>query len=102
MAKGHGRNMRMLPLRCDERCYQCRDLWVDPELLMKTLNQLKPRSELPCELPEDLILFVLSWELWIGTRLTVVVAQILNPCKEPKSIAIHRPAEIRREVAIPD
>src|SRR5262245_2029310 len=96
MAKGHGRHMRMQTLSCGERRHQRRDLRIDPELVMKTLNQLQVRFELPSELSEDLILFVRSRKFGVGARLIVVIAQVLISGKEPKSIAMHWTAEIRR------
>src|SRR5215831_7546652 len=83
MTKRHCRHVRMLSFSCGKRYRQCRNLWIGPQLLMKTLNQLQPRRELPRELPEDLVLFIRSREFWIGAGLTVVVAQVLVARKEP-------------------
>ena len=92
----------MQALSCGERRHPCRDLRIDPELVVKTLNQLQVWLELPRELPEDLVLLVRSGELRVSARLTIEVAQVLISRKEPKSIANHWTAEIRREVTILD
>src|SRR4030095_9989448 len=102
MAEGHGRHMRMAAISSGERDDLCRDLRIDPKLIMKTVNQLQVRLELPCELPEDLVLFVRSGKLRVGAGLTVVIAQVLISGKEPNSIAAQRTAEIRREVTVLD
>src|SRR5262245_14346357 len=102
MAEGHGRHVRMQTLSCSERRHQRRNRRVDPELAMNTLNQLQVGLELPCDLPENLILFVCSRELGIGARLAVVVAKVLISRKEPNSIAVQWTAEIRREVTVLD
>src|SRR5262245_14536863 len=100
MAEGHGRHVGMLSLRCVEWCHPCRDLRVDPDLIIKSLKQLQARRELPRELSKDFVLLVGSWELGIGARLAVVVAQVLIPREEPNSIVTQGPAEIRREVPV--
>src|SRR5262245_15001448 len=102
MAEGHRRHMRMHSLSCRERQHLCRDLLVDPQLIIKSLKQLQARRELPRELPKDFVLLVGSWELRVGTRLAVVIAQVLISRKEPNSIVTHGTAQIRREVPIFD
>src|SRR5215831_9508904 len=102
MAKSHRGHVSMLALRCGKRRHQCRDLRIDPELAMNTLNQLQLRRELPRELPEDLVLLIRPWESGIGAGLAVGVAKVLISRKEPKPIAMHRTAEIRREVPVFD
>src|SRR5215472_2214578 len=100
MAEGHGRHVGMLSLRCVEWRHPCRDLRVDPELIIKGLKQLQARRELPRELSKDFVLLIGSRELGVGARLAVVIAQVLIPREEPNSIVTHGPAEIRGEVAI--
>src|SRR5262245_516129 len=102
MAKSHGRHMRMLAFGRGEWGHQRRNLRIDPVFIMKTLNQLQFWREVPCELPEDLVLFIRSWVFGIGAGLAVVVAQILISRKKPKPIAIDRTADICREVAVLD
>src|SRR5262245_575945 len=102
MAEGHRRHVRMHSLSCGERQHLCRDLRVDPELIIKSLKQLQARRELPRELRKNLVLLVGSWELRVGTRLAVVIAQVLISRKEPNSIVTHGTAEICSEVPILD
>src|SRR5262245_28953986 len=102
MAEGYCRHIRMPAISGRERHRLRRDLRVDPELVMKTVHQLQVRLELPCELPEDLVLFVRSGKLRVGAGLTVVIAQVLISGKEPNSIAAQRTAEIRRKVTVLD
>src|SRR5262245_27442457 len=102
MAEGHRWHVRMLALSCGERRHSCRDLGIDPEFVMKTLNQLQVRFELPRKFPEDLVLLVCSGELRVSTRLTIEVAQVLISRKEPKPVANHRAAEICGEVTVLD
>ena len=85
---------------CFERLHRRRLLGVDPELVVKALNQLPARRQLPRELREDLVLLVGPRECRIGARLTVVVAQILVSREEPQPIANDRTAEVRREVTV--
>src|SRR5262249_2374127 len=102
MAEGHCRHVRMQALSCGERGHPCRDRWIDPELLIKTLDQLQVRLELPRELPEGLVLLVCSRKLRVCAGLTVVVAQVLKSRKKPDSIATHWATKIRREVTVLD
>src|SRR5215470_12590149 len=102
MAEAHCRHMCMQPLRCGERCQKCWNRWIDPELVMQTLNQLQVRLELPRHLSEDLILLVRPGEPGVGARLAVVVAQILISRKEPNPIVMQWTAKIRREVTVLD
>src|SRR5439155_1765375 len=101
MAEGDSRHRCVLVLRRFERLHRRRDLGIDPELVVKALNQLPRRSQSPRELREDLVLLVGSREIRIAAWLTVVVAQILVSRKEPQPIANNRTAEARREVAVP-
>ena len=94
--------MRMQALSCGERLHQSRDFRVDPKLVIKTLKQLQPWFELPCQLTEDLVLLVRPWELGVGARLTIVIAQVLVSGKEPYSVAAYRTAEISSEVTVLD
>src|SRR5262245_35157802 len=102
MAESHGRHIRMQALRCGKRQHQCRDLRVDPELVIKRLKQLQPWRELPSKLPENFVLLVCSWKLGVGAGLAVEIAQILISRKKPDSITTHRTAEIRCEVTVFD
>src|SRR5262249_60228001 len=79
-----------------------RNLGVDPDFIIESLKQLQARRELPRELPKDFVLLVGSWELRVGTRLAVVIAQVLISRKEPNSIVPHGTAQIRREIPIFD
>ena len=92
MAEGDRRHGCVLARGRGEWRHHCRNLRVDPELVVKTLHQLQARLQVPRELREDLVLFVSSWELRVGARLTVVVPQVLIAAKEPESIATHRTA----------
>src|SRR5215475_1739005 len=100
MAEGHRRHVCMDAQCCVERQRLCRDLRIDPELVMKTLIQLQARLNIPGEPSEDLVLLVGSRKLGVGARLAVVVAQVLVSRKEPYAIVTQRTAEIRRNVAI--
>src|SRR5215831_7476114 len=102
MTEGHRRHVRMHALGCGERDQKCRNLRINPGLVIDTLKQLQVWLELPGELPENFVLFIRSREFRIGPRLTVVIAQILISGKKPNPVAMHWPAEIRREVTIPD
>src|SRR5262245_34275230 len=102
MTEGHGRHVRMHALGCGERDEKCRNLGINPGLVIETLKQLKVWLELPGDLPEDFVLFIRPREFGIGARLTVVIAQILISRKKPDPVAMHRSAEIRREVTVPD
>src|SRR6516165_404122 len=102
MTEGYGRHVRMHALGCGERDQKCRDLRINPGLVIETLKQLQVWPELPGELTEDFVLFIRSREFGIGARLTVVIAQILISREEPNPVAMHRPAEICREVTVPD
>src|SRR5262245_10244949 len=102
MAESYGRHMRMSAISSGERYDLCRDLRINPKLVMKTVNQLQVRLELPRQLPEDFVLFVRSGKLRVGAGLTVVIALVLISGKEPNSIAPQRTAEIRREVTVLD
>src|SRR5262249_6017576 len=53
------------------------------------------------DFPEHFVLFVRSREIRIGSRLAVVIAQVLISRKEPDSIAMQGTAKIRREVPVP-
>src|SRR5215218_4764547 len=101
MAEGHGGHGCVLARGRGEWRHHCWNLRVDPEFVVKTLHQLQAWFQMPRELREDLVLFVSSWELRVGARLTVVVAQVLIAAKEPESIATHGTTEVRREVAVP-
>src|SRR5262245_21584828 len=102
MAEGHRRHVRMHALCCGERQHLRRDLRIDPELIIESLKQLHARRELPRELSKYFVLLVGSWELRVGTRLAVVIAQVLISRKEPDSIVTHGTAEICREIPIFD
>src|SRR5262245_5097199 len=102
MAERHRRHMRMQSLSCGEWFHLRRNLWVDPIFIIKSLKQLHARRELPRELPKDFVLLVGSGELRVGTRLAVVIAQVLISRKEPNSIVTHGAAEICREIPIFD
>ena len=101
MAEGHGRHRCVRAQGRFERLRDRRLFGVDPELVVKALNQLPGRSQLPRELREDLVLLVGPRECRIGAGLAVVVAQILVSGEEPQPIANSRTAEVRREVAVP-
>ena len=83
VAEGHGRHVRMDARRRVERRRLCRNLRVDPKLVMKTRIQLQARLEVPRRLSEDLVLFVGPWKFGIGARLAVVVAEVLISTEEP-------------------
>src|SRR5262252_1433430 len=100
MAEGYRRHVRMDAQGCVEGQRLCRNLRIDPELVMKTLIQLQARLNIPGEPSEDLVLLVGSGELGVSARLAVVVAQVLISREEPYPIVTHRTAEIRREVTI--
>src|SRR5262245_31381605 len=100
MTERHGGHMRMLSQRSDERVHLCRSLRINPELVIKALNELQVRFEVPGEFGEDLVLFVLSRKLRVDARLAIVIAQILITGKEPKPIALHRTSKIGCEVTI--
>src|SRR5262245_65081450 len=100
MAESHGRHVRMQALRCGKRQHQCRDLRVDPELVIKRLKQLQPWRELPSKLPENFVLLVCSWKLGVGAGLAVEIAQILICRKKPDSITKHWTDEISCDVRV--
>ena len=102
VAEGDGRDRRVPALRRLERLHERRELGVDPELVVEALKQLQAGRESPRELREDLVLLVGPRKCRVGSRLTVVVAQVLVSGKEPQPIANHRAAEVRRDVAVPD
>src|SRR6266850_1626294 len=88
-----------------ESCYEWLDdrrlFGADPVLIVDVLDELPTRAQLPREFGEELVLFVRSRKVRIGSRLTVVVAQILVTHEEPQPIPNCRTTEIRRQVAIP-
>src|SRR5205823_278644 len=98
---GHGRHRSVHAQGRFERRHQRWAIRVDPELVVKALNQLPAGSQSPRELREDLVLFVGPREFRFAARLTVVVAQILVSGKEPQPIANNRTAKRRREIAVP-
>src|SRR4030095_6908491 len=100
MAEGYRWNGRMITRRRDKRCRQRGENRVDPEFLVKALQQLQARFEAPRELREDLVLLVSPRVRRVGTWLAVVVAHVLIPAKEPQPIAHCWSANIGGEVLV--
>src|SRR6266516_604077 len=101
MTEGDGWHRRVQASCRFEGRHQRWDLGADPELVVKALHQVHAGLELPRELREDLVLLVSPGELGDGSRLTVVVAQVLIAREEPDAIATDGPAEVAREVPVP-
>src|SRR5687768_3751764 len=68
---------------------------------MEALCQPPCRTEPPRQLRKDLVLLVGSGERRVGARLCVVIAKVLVSREEAQSIGNDRPADIRRQIAIP-
>ena len=102
IAERHGRHVRMLAQGGLERRHECRNLRVDPVLVIDARHQLQAWRDPPGDLPEDLVLLVGAGKARIGAGLTVVVAQILIAGEEPDTVANDRTAEIRREITVSD
>ena len=100
VAEGDRRHGRAATHRRLERGRGQGLLGVEPELLVEALYQLPGRSDLPGQLPEDLVLLVGPGERRVRARLAVVVAQVLIAAKEPEALADRRTAQVGREVAI--
>ena len=101
VAEGHGRHSRVPVLGRLERLRRCRQLGVDPVLVVKALHQLPGGSDSPRELYEDLVLLGGPRVDGVGPRLTVVVAEVLVPGEEPQPITQHWTTEIRGGVVVP-
>lgn len=98
--EGHGRDGAVRTRGRFERGHDSGAILIDPDLIVEALNQLPPRSQSPGEFCENLVLLVGSWEVRIGARLTVLVAQMLIPGEKPQALANNGPAKVRRHVPV--
>ena len=100
VAEGYRRHRCVSALRSLVRLHECGKLGVDPEFVMEALKQLQAWRQPPRELAEHLVLFVSPRKRRSGSRLTIVVAQVLVSGKEPQPIGYSRAAKIGGEVPI--
>ena len=68
---------------------------------MEALIELPRGGEPPGQLREQLVLLVGSWPRRIGSRLAVVIAQVLVATEKPEPVADGGPTQVGCEVAIP-
>src|SRR3954471_10583538 len=102
MGKGHGRHRCVPAQRRFERFHERREFWIHPEFVVEALLQNQAWRQAPGELRKHLVLLVCSGQRWIGTRLAIVVAQVLVAPEKPEPIAHGRASEVCREITVPD